>query len=188
MVYAAAVALVKAASEKNCLDTLPPHIAALGAERVADWRKAATLVQCRARSVEPAGMAAYNELIKLGSDRPEFADDIISGLRDLDAENGIDYWQKAGAVLSPWEIVYCGPTIGDIEKMANSHFILGGALVPLPVLRAMPQEKLATFFSKSAAAIIKEAQDAGDSTNTTKILGTLPDDIQARLFHKLAEQ
>lgn len=188
MVHSAAVALTKAATLKNCLDVLPPQILALGTERVADWQKAATLIQDRVRVVGREGISDYDELIKLGAEHPEQADAVIDGLRDLDAHHNISYWDKAGAVCSPWEVVYCGPTMQDIEKMASSHFVLGGALVPIPVFSSLPRDRVSAGFSKAAAETIFKAQESSDSAEITRALGGLEDDLQGRLFNVLVAQ
>ncbi len=188
MIHAAAIELVKAARAKNCLDTVPPHMLSLGTERMADWDKAALLIQDRVKVVGKDGLAPYNDLIKLGSEHPEHTDAVIDGLRDLDAGHNIAYWNKAGSVISPWEAIYSGVTFDEIEKMAASHVVLGGALVPMPVLTALSADKVQTHFAKSAADKILAAQKAGNTTDASEQLAGLEGDLQVRLFGILKDQ
>lgn len=188
MVRVAAVELTKAARAKNCLDTLPPQVIALGTERVADWSKAATLIQDRGRHVDAGWMRAYDDLVKLGSETPENAEEIIAGLRDLDAAAGLDYWGKSGSVASPWEVVYSGLAMEEIEKMATTHFVVAGALVPIPAFSALSETKITSSFSKQSSEIILGAQRSRNSGEITRALSNLEEDLQARLFNTIAAQ
>lgn len=188
--YVAAVNMVKAAKSQDCVDALPKIIVDLGTERVADWEKAAHLLEDRRRYVCDEEFAHYGEILKVAREHPELVEEVIDGIRDLDTAFGIPYrWNNKSATAvpckSPWEVVYCGLTMDEIEKMASTHCVIAGALVPLEVLAAVPDTTIERSFAKVASEVIRAAK-VQDSVTATATLGALGDDVQARLFEVLA--
>lgn len=185
LVISAAAGLCKAAASVQCADVLPRLVSRIGQDRFPDWSKAARLLGDRRQKVGD-GYRAYEELIKLGSDQPELSELVISGLRDLDTQFNLRYWgAKLASVVSPWEAVYSGPLISEIEKMADTHVVLAGALVPVEVLASIETEEIDRNFGKSAAEHIKEAKAAADNAYATAALSNLTEDVQVRLFDLL---
>ncbi len=186
LVYIAAQGLVKAAAAKGCSDVLPRAISNLGVERMPDWNRAEVLLGDRFKAAGE-NFSAYRELAQFGRDNPESANEVIDGFRDLDTEFGFTYWgSKQSNVISPWEAVYSGPLISDIEKMSNTHAVLAGLLVPMDVLASFPDERIDKAFGKEAGERIKAAKAAPDNAAATGLLLELPSDVQDRLFRELA--
>lgn len=187
LVYMAAVELVKAASKAGCLDVLPRAVAAAGTERMVDWNRAEILLSDRLKMAGDS-FFGYGEIVKLGQANPEQTDMLIDGLRDLDAALGFTYWgSKASNVISPWEAVYSGPTMETIEKMAQTHAVLAGALVPMDALVSLSDTEVDRLFGKEAGEIIKSAKVADDNAGATNLLSQLGADVQERLFVALAK-
>lgn len=187
--YVAAVNMVKAAKSHGCLESLPKVVTDLGTERMVDWEKAALLIEDR-RRYAGENFDSYTELLKIAEAHPEAVEEIIEGLRDLDTAFAVPYrWTAKSATTiacsSPWEVVYCGLTMDEVEKMASTHCVIAGALVPLEVLAAVSDTAIDRAFAKSAAQIIREAK-VQDSATATATLGALGLDVQARLFEVLA--
>lgn len=188
--YVAAVNMVKAAKSQDCLDSLPKIVIDLGTERIADLEKAALLIEDRKRYVDEETFQHYADILKVAAENPAAIEDAIDGIRDLDTALGITYrWNNKSATAvpcrSPWEVIYSGLTMDEIEKMASSHCVIAGALVPLEVLAAVPDTAIDRAFAKSASDVIKAAK-VQDSPTATATLSALGADVQARLFEVLA--
>jgi len=186
LIHMAAGTLCKAAAAAGCTDVLPLAVLRLGQERMPDWDRAGRLLGDRQKKAG-ADFLAYAELIGVGKEHPEFADDVIDGIRDLDTHHGFRYWgSKFASVISPWEAIYSGPLMSDIEKMAATHLVVAGALVPQEALTALPDSKIDGHFGKQAAELIKLAKVSPDNATATANLSELDEAIQTRLFDLLA--
>ena len=165
----AAQNLMKAAETQDVAVPLGSLVHRLGHQRLPDYEKAAFLIENRVCVVPQESLAEYREVtgfLKTAG----MEDTVVEGLRDLDAQYGVDYgFGQTSGQPSPWEIVFCGPNDNDVVKMASSHILIADSPVPSQALLAVADKDIDKLFRKEAAAAIKQARVSGASMATSLI-------------------
>ncbi|MEN6605128.1 MAG: hypothetical protein ABFD86_22190 [Bryobacteraceae bacterium] len=157
-------------------------VSRLGQRCLADPIKAAHLVETRA-GIAGDTMGAYREIIGF-LNTPGMEQQVIDGLRDLDSANGVDYGFKSAACtkhLTPWEIVFCGPSEDAVEKMAGTHVLLADLPSPVEALRAVSEKEVGRRFVKEASDKIAKARTAAPA-EASQLLAELTETQQIDLL------
>lgn len=183
----AARRIVKAAEDHGVVDQLPEVVLRAGAERAHNLEKAAKLVAGRgdyARTGNPDEVnAAYLEALQ-DSD----PDSVMQKIAAIDTAAGITHrYQPGAAVPLPNEIVFNGPLISEIEKVAKEHAAIGNVLVPLNELKKVDRRALAFALTKEAgAAIINVLDDTDDATDVSLLVDSWVDEDRRTLLRLAA--
>lgn len=183
----AARRVVKAATDHNVVNKLPEPILRVGSERAHNFEKAARLVEGRsdyARNGDPEIVkSAYAEALK--ETDPDVA---MNKIAAIDTAAGISHRYHAGAFLPlPSEIVFNGPLISEIEKVAREHAAIGNVLVPLQELKNVDRRALAFSLTKEAGeAIIRVLEDTDDASDVSLLVDSWADDDRRTLLRLAA--
>lgn len=181
----AARKVVKAA-EDHSVTNVPDLVVRLGSERVHNMAKAARLIEgreayakgCDAEAVK----AAYAEA--LSADDPNEAMEKIAA---IDTSVGISHNYRNTTVPLPSDIVFNGPLISEVEKVAREHAAIGDVLVPLVDLKKVDRRALAFSLSKEAGeAIVRVLDDTNDATDVSLLVDSWVDSDRRTLLRLAA--
>lgn len=121
----------------------------------------------------------------------DIADKAAEDLFVLDQEYGIKY---ASDQPDPYEIIYTGPTMEEINKFASEHVRISGIPVPVVDFVNISEDAVTSRFSKKASELIlKVKEDLKGKTTLEKSaaaqaeLETLSDDVRTVLLQTLAQ-
>ena len=156
--------MCKLAAACGLLDILPQEIIQSGEERLPDFEKAASVATTRTLHVQvPAEtQELYHSIIKAarqdyeesGYD-PETVEKWASVWELLDQQVGITSYDSA--VVSPYQALFSGAPVSEVEKLANTTVIIKDVMIPLNRVAAVDQTAIEYTFNKEAAALINDA-------------------------------
>jgi len=156
----------------------------LGVERLADFDKAAELVERRSSVVPADVMQHYRDIVDFLK-TAGMEEDTVDALRDLDASQGITYgFGKLAYQPTPWEIVYSGPTEKDLLKLASTSLYIASCLVPVEALKAVADRDLDMKLAADTAALIKQARTM-DAPHAAALIDTLDETRQLQVLDLL---
>lgn len=119
------------------------------------------------------------------------AEDAASEVYDMDCENNIHY---SGRMLNPYEILFSGPRLDELEKAAAQVVDVLNVHVPVVDFLNLSDEKIDSYFSPEAAETIKKAKaqvegspDMEKTASAAQLLAMLPDAVNKVLLGVLAE-
>jgi hypothetical protein len=179
--------VVKAAAAHSILNTLPELILRVGSERAHNLEKAARLLEGRSEYARigdsEAIKAAYEEALQ-----EEDPNVVMNKIAAIDTAAGISHRYHAGAALPlPSDIVFNGPLISEIEKVAREHAAVGNVLVPLQELKNVDRRALAFSLSKEAGeAIIRVLDDTDDASDVSLLVDSWADEDRRTLLRLAA--
>lgn len=189
-----ASAITEAAIEYNVNPSdLTGEIRELGTRNIPDPYAAEILVKMRKS-------AAHNELVQQLQKDLENTKDVTEAINitnkaaedmlTLDKRAGITYGK---GVLSPYSILFSGPTLEELEKAAASTITVKNINIPVEDFINLSEKDIDINFSAKSASIIKEAKsyvDAGKSAEAcvriNSKLNELPNKTQNVLLNVLA--
>lgn len=184
MIRTAAVAIKKAADKFGIKLPSSGVVERLGQDKLADFDKAASLVERRGAVVGAEAMEAYREVVDCLK-TAGMEETVVDGLRDLDALHGVTYnFGKLAFQPTPWEIVYSGITDADLTKLASTSVLVADCLVPVEALKALTDRELDMRLSTGASSLAKQAR-AGDAPHAGKLLADLNETQQLELLDLL---
>ena len=129
-------------------------------------------------------VANHTEAIKL-------AEATASTIYDMDCDNHVRY---SARMLDPYELIFSGPTVDELEKAAAQVVDILHVDVPVADFLNLSDEKIDTIFSKNAAMVIKQAKqnvegepDMEKTAAAASLLATLPEDVNKVLLSVLAD-
>lgn len=182
----AARKIVKAAEDKG-VARLPELVLRVGSERVHNLSKAAGLLGDRAEHAKVGDAAVIHQsyMEALQETDPDTAMEKIAA---IDTAVGISHRYNAGARLPlPSDIVFNGPLIAEVEKVAKAHAAIGNVLVPLVELKKVDRRALAFSLSKEAGeAIVRVLDDTDDATDVSLMVDTWGDTDRRTLLRLAA--
>lgn len=182
----AARKIVKAAEDKG-VNNLPETVRRVGVERVHNLTKAAGLIDARANYAKNGDVAevraAYLEALQ---DADPHA--VVEKIAAIDTAAGITHRYQVGAALPlPTDIVFNGPLISEVEKVARAHAAIGNVLIPLVELKKVDRRALAFSLSKEAGeAIVRVLEDTDDATDVSLLVDSWVDDDRRTLLRLAA--
>ncbi len=134
----AAREVVKAAADACVIHEIPGLIVQAGTPRFEDLDKAASLIESRRSLVSnyPGAFSEYEEAVKQAAAGEISPEDCMRKIAATDSAIGLRYnFNPRHPVPLPHNIVFGGPTVEEVEKMAASHALIRGVPVPLEALR-----------------------------------------------------
>lgn len=174
--------IVKAAADKN-VDNLPTLILRVGAERVPDLQKAAGLLEVRASyaKIGEIDVVRQTYLEALNESDPEL---VVEKIAAIDTAVGITHRYQMGAHIPlPSDVVYSGPLISEIEKVAKEHATIGNVLVPLVELKKLDRRALVFGLSKEAGeSLVRVLDDTDDATDVSLLVDSWVDQDRKTLL------
>jgi len=183
----ASVELVKSASKMNLyLDYLPQRILDHGLEKEANFAHAAIVADLRKHVVADAEAAElYKDTVKLASEDPKNVRDYIDLFATLDRAYDVDY---KGAQVDPFTAFYSGMLSDDVEKIANTHTVIAGTLVPYSDIADFDTEYFDIYCPKESSSKYKDVfEKSASALEFTQNAGKLDNSEQAELLQLLAE-
>ncbi len=183
----AARKIVKSAEDHNVLGVLPELVLRVGSERVHDLKKAAGLIGGRAACAKQGNPTEIHEAY-LDALKSESPDEAMQKIAAIDTAAGIRHQYHAGARLPlPVDIVFNGPLVSEVEKVAREHAAIGNVLVPLNELKKVDRRALAFSLSKEAGeALIRVLDDTNDATDVSLLVDSWVDDDRRTLLRLAA--
>lgn len=180
----AAVEIIKAAGEFGVTD-IPEMLWRIGAERTHNADRAATLVAGReemAKSANKADLkAAYEEAVAT-----EDPGEAMRKIAAIDDAAGIRYHYKSAHVLLPSEIVYCGPLVSEVEKVASEHVMVNDVFIPLSEMKKIDLTEAEFKLSKSAGDTFSKVIDTEDARDISLAVMQWQDDDRRTLLRMAA--
>lgn len=194
-----ASAVAEQANNFGVGDRLTYEIAKYASKRLPDIDAAQSLMSLRVSQVED--MTPYEACLdKFASalaecesfeQTQEIVDQTAADIYAIDKKAGVKY---SMVQPDPYEILLSGPTLEQMQKFASEHVYVQGVAVPTVDFVNMTDDRVDTYFSKSSAAIIKEAKHLLDSNSTAELtkqaadkLTELPADVQLKFLQVLAD-
>lgn len=200
-----AQAIVKAASSfAVASEELPTQVISLGTDRLPDPFMAREFVG--RRKLAGVDLDPYIDLIDqldtallksaaLDEDACDKAisigDNIACKLYELDLNNNIRYDNR---MLNPYQIIFTGPTLSDLNKAASVLVNIKNVQVPVVDFLNLSDDTLDATFSPTVSSILKEAKDMLEGTPTiektasvSEKIANLPDETQLILLKVLAD-
>lgn len=164
----AAREIVKAAADHNA-SGLPHIVLRVGVDRMPNMEKAAKLIEGRAElatgDVE-AVKAAYADA--LTDEDPVSA---MNKIAAIDTSVGIRHrYDNAARLPLPSDIVFSGPLVSAVEKLAMEQAVIGNVLVPLTALKALNRDELDFKLSKAASESFSRVQDTNNATDISLLV------------------
>jgi len=182
----AARKIVKAAEAKG-VNNLPETILRVGVERVHNFTKAASILGNRAEAAKQGDPEAIQQayMEALQETDPHAA---VEKIAAIDTAAGISHRYYAGASLPlPTEIVFNGPLVSEVEKIAKAHAAVGNVLIPLAELKKVDRSALAFSLSKEAGeAIVRVLDDTDDATDVSLLVDSWVDSDRRTLLRLAA--
>lgn len=163
----AARELVKAASELGIAD-MPKSVWRLGAERCEDLEGAAKLLADRHHLSKSAQVNVlkdmYSEALTEAVTGQCTAYELVEKIAGIDAAAGMHYrYNTLHTAPLPHEVVFNGPLMSEVEKVAKANALIGTVLVPVAAIRAVPNEDFEFKLSKSAHAGLVDSLSSSDA-------------------------
>lgn len=160
--------IVKAAADLGV--KIPDIIFSCGEERLPDWEKAARLIESRGNcsGVTKEVMGEYRDLIKQAATGEITPTECLQKIAATDSAVGVRYRYAATThVPLPHDIVFCGTSVAEAEKVASCDVLIRGHLVPLPAFKKIPAEDFVYRMPDAGTGrrlrdLIKNASDASD--------------------------
>lgn len=195
-----ASSLMKAANEYQVpAEEMPAVVCRFGIQRLPDPYAAQVLVGIRKQA--NVAIDPYIELIstlqdamtKIASheDAIALADVAAAEMFDLDYDNGIRYSNR---MPNPYDIIFTGPTLSDMEKFAANTVDILNVPVPVADFLNLSDEKIDAVFSQKLGAVIKEAKsrvsgspDMEKTAAAEELISTLPPEATKILLATLAD-
>jgi hypothetical protein len=177
---------VKAAEDKN-VSNLPETVRRVGVERVHNFTKAASILGNRAEAAKIGDPEVIHQsyMEALQETDPHAA---VEKIAAIDTAVGISHRYHAGASLPlPTDIVFNGPLVSEVEKVAKAHAAIGNVLVPLVELKKVDRRALAFSLSKEAGeAIVRVLDDTDDATDVSLLVDSWIDTDRRTLLRLAA--
>lgn len=182
----AARKIVKAAEDKN-VSNLPEMVRRVGVERVHNFTKAASILGNRAEAAKIGDPEVIHQsyMEALQETDPHTA---VEKIAAIDTAVGISHRYYNGASLPlPTDIVFNGPLVSEVEKIARAHAAIGNVLVPLDELKKVDRRALAFSLSKEAGeAIVRVLDDTADATDVSLLVDSWVDTDRRTLLRLAA--
>lgn len=195
-----ASAIKLAAQDYDVADAyIPSIIKKYATAKLPDSNVAYELISLR--NVDEDGMNNYrNVIIKMASDITEsnmeydtivdIADKAAEDIFALDQHYGIKY---ASDQPDPYEVIYTGPTMEEINKFASEHVRIADIPVPVVDFVNLSDDTITAKFSKKAAEVILEVKNnlngsasLEKTASAQTALESLSDDVRTVLLQTLA--
>ena len=179
--------VVSAAVDKGIMHLVPELVLRVGSERVHNMAKAAKLIAGREEYTKAATTidvkAAYEEALQ--EEDPDVA---MQKIAAIDTVAGIRHQYAANAFLPlPSDIVFNGPLVAEVEKIAKEHAAIGNVLIPLTELKKVDKRALVFALSKSAGeSIIRVLDDTDDASDVSLLVDSWVDDDRRTLLRLAA--
>ena len=179
----ASLRVVKRAAELNVADhRIPRTIRLNGINQLPDFDNARSAVLMRKQAgVEDEAIGLYEALVE--SARLEGNVDKAAALMArLDEVNDLDYRD----VPTPYEAFFGSGKlkIEELEKAAETHVVIGHAMVPREIVSKIPVEKMAYFCGRDTLeevrAVVKAAET--DAPRASMLAEKLSPEVQKRLL------
>lgn len=179
-----AINIMKAAEENDVpLSSIPWTVQQAGDLRYPNPAYATTLLYTRKLAGVPdEGMEIYRQCASIAEEAG--TDEATKQAADLwlalDEQHGIDYRKQANGmrIPSPYECFYTGMRHKDLEKIANSHVILHGVMIPA-------EEFVEAVYDQDAKTV-KQAVARMFSNEANASLASLLDGVSYVLHEKYA--
>ena len=158
----AAREIVKAATEACVVHELPGLIVQAGTPRFEDLDKAASLIESRRELTKnhDGAFSEYEEAIKQAAAGEITPEDCMRKIAATDSAIGLRYnFNPRHPVPLPHNIVFCGPTLQEVEKVAAENVVIRGVPVPLTALRNVDKLDAEYHLEKEASASFLELRD-----------------------------
>lgn len=161
----AAKAILEAAHAHDVAESsIHPVIIKYGAVRLPDPRTASSLLYMRKNAgINPEPYAdillpLVDEMEKAASVMAalDMAENAAYNMFMLDRQNHVKYGSNCP---DPYSLLFCGPTMEDMEKAAATHVTILGVHVPVADFLNMSDKRINAKFNKQAAACICEAKN-----------------------------
>lgn len=150
----AAREVVKAAAEADVTHELPGLVAHVGTPRFEDLEKAANMIESRRPLVGgfDGAFDAYTSAVKEAADGKITPEECMHKIAATDDIIGLRYnYNLRSRVPLPHDIVFGGPSLPAVEKMAAANVMVRGVPVPLRVVQAIDALEIHYKLTKSAA-------------------------------------
>lgn len=155
--------IMEAAHDNNVsYSDLTPEVKSLGTRNLPDPYAAEALVNSRKScgvDAEPYKAIARDLQTKMASASPEdsieMADEAAKEMYLMDKEANITYGRN---VMTPYEMLFTGPTIEDLNKAASSTVCIKGVNVPVEDFLNLSDNTIEKVFSKTSGDVIKQAK------------------------------
>ena len=192
--------LIKAATAHDVpMEEMPTVVCQFGIQRLPDPYAAQVLVGIRKQAginTDPY-IALLDELqnamTKIASHEEaiNLANAVAEEMFDLDYDNGVRYSNR---MPTPYDIIFTGPTVNDMEKFAASTVDIMNVSVPVVDFLNLSDEKIDAVFSQKLGAVIKQAKahvagnpDMEKTAAAEELLSTLPPEANKILLATLAD-
>lgn len=190
MLVGAAREIVKTAEDLGVSAQLPRTVTWFGSERYPDADRAAKLLEgrsllCKDASARETLEAEYAAAI---DDLVSDPDSAMEKIAALDYVAGISVpCRVAGPVPTPFDVVFGGPLVSEIEKAATENVLIRDVLVPLSAIQSIPDIEAEFKLSKSAASDLSIMRDGGDGRDISLVVAVWDDEDQKTLLRLAAQ-
>lgn len=183
MARQAAVTIVKAARELGvAANEMPASLIELGTERLptpVTPEAIGAMQQCLRKRAGYSTVPSYTEESLAGrynDDLNAYADGEITAAEFTEKIAAADFlagvhgaYRFSGPrrIELPHEIVFSGPSLDDVEKLAKTNVVINDITVPLAAFRALDPVESAHKLSKRAGAAIPTILEASDARDVT---------------------
>jgi hypothetical protein len=89
-------------------------------------------------------------------------------------------------VLLPSEIVFCGPLVAEVEKVASEHAMIGEVFIPLAELKKIDRMEAEFKLSKQAGESFLKNIDTEDAKDISVAVMSWSDSDQRTLLRMAA--
>lgn len=152
------------AAHPGNVEDLPADVQHYGAGRLPDPYAGSIFIQMRKQAgvaVEPyeavlEEMRQATELDITPEEMMEYGVKAASLMRELDKLNGITKYSFK--MKDPYDILFTGPSVKDVEKHAAAHVEVLGIQVPVTDMVNVSDAKIDRCFSTKVATVVKEAK------------------------------
>lgn len=158
----AAREIVKAAMDACVVHELPGLVVQAGTPRFEDLDKAASLIETRRELTKnhEGAFSEYEDALKQAASGEITPEDCMRKIAATDSAIGLRYnFNPRHPVPLPHNIVFCGPTLQEVEKAAAENVVIRGVPVPLTVLRNVDKLEAEYHLEKEASASFLELRD-----------------------------
>lgn len=185
MFVEAAREIVKAAAETEGVDELPAVIEAAGVARFPDFAKAASLIESRRSVVKDheGAYAAYTGAVAEGAAGTISPDECMQKLAAIDDALGVKYRHDAHTrVPLPHVIIFGGPRVDAVEKLAAARVLVRSVPIPLEAVRKIPTIDIHFHLEKAAAQQLLTLRDNGNAAPLSLAAAEWSEDDQKTLL------
>lgn len=162
----AAREIVKAATDASCVTELPGLVVHVGTPRFEDLDKAARMIDSRRPLIGACegAMEEYVGAIKAAAEGKITPEECMQKIAATDDAIGIRYnYNPRTRVPLPHDIVFGGPSLPEVEKMAATNLLVRGVPVPLRVVASIPKIDCEFLLEKDASASLLSLRDGGNA-------------------------